>query len=88
MLSALEAAFAAAKIPIARADLRKVVQAGAIKLRPLLQALADNATPIAADGGEKSEPPMVILSIDQGEELFLARHRKKRSRSLCCCAIW
>jgi hypothetical protein len=77
LLSALEAAFAAAKIPIARADLRTVVQAGAIKLRPLLQALADNATPIAADGGEKSEPPMVILSIDQGEELFLAEAQEE-----------
>ena len=48
LLSALEAAFAAAKIPIARADLRVVIQAGAIKLKPLLQTLADKATPIAA----------------------------------------
>jgi hypothetical protein len=41
LLSALEAAFAAAKIPIARADLRTVIEAGAIKLKPLLQTLAD-----------------------------------------------
>ena len=72
LLSALEAAFAAAKIPIARADLRAVIQAGAVKLKPLLQALADKATPAAADAGVKPKPPTLVLSIDQGEELFLA----------------
>src|SRR5262249_20644793 len=72
LLAALEAAFAAAKISIARADLRMVIQAGAIKLKPLLQALADKATPMAVDAGVKSKPPTLILSIDQGEELFLA----------------
>jgi hypothetical protein len=44
LLAALEDAFAAAKILIPRADLRAVVQAGAIKLKPLLQALAANQT--------------------------------------------
>ena len=77
LLSALEAAFAEAKIPIARADLRMVIQAGAIKLKPLLQTLADKATPIAADGSEKSKPPTLILSIDQGEELFLAEAQEE-----------
>jgi formylglycine-generating enzyme required for sulfatase activity len=72
LLAALEEAFAAATIPIARADLRVVIQAGAIKLKPLLQALADKATPMAVDGEEKSKPPTLILSVDQGEELFLA----------------
>jgi formylglycine-generating enzyme required for sulfatase activity len=72
LLSALEGAFAAARIPLPRADLRVVIQAGAIKLKPLLQALADKATPIAPDAGVKSKPPALIVSIDQGEELFLA----------------
>lgn len=72
LLSALEGAFAAGRMPAARADLRAVIQAGAIKLRPRLQALADKATPIAMDGGEKSKPPTLVLLIDQGEELFLA----------------
>jgi hypothetical protein len=44
LLAALEDAFAAAKILIPRADLRAVVQAGALKLKPLLQALAANQT--------------------------------------------
>ena len=72
LLSALEGAFVVGRIPVARADLRAVIQAGAIKLKPLLQALADEATPISVDGGEKSKPPTVVLSIDQSEELFLS----------------
>jgi hypothetical protein len=72
LLAALEDAFAAAKILIARADLRAVFQAGAIKLKPLLQALAEKATPKALDADAKPKPPALILSIDQAEELFLA----------------
>ena len=55
-----------------RADLRLTIQGGATKLKPLLQALADKATPIAADTGTKPKAPALILSIDQAEELFLA----------------
>ena len=72
LLVALEAAFSEAAIPIARADLRAVVEVGAVKLKPLLKALVDKATSAPADGGEKSKPPTLIISIDQGEELFLA----------------
>ena len=35
---------------MALADLRAVVEAGAAKLKPLLQALVDKATPMAAEG--------------------------------------
>jgi formylglycine-generating enzyme required for sulfatase activity len=72
LIAALEGAFAAASIPIARADLRAVIQAGAAKLKPLLQTLVYKKTPIvmAADAGVKSKPPTLVLSIDQGEELF------------------
>ena len=72
LLAALEGAFAAAKIPMSRADLRTVIQAGPAKLKPLLQSLADKATPIAADAGLRSKPPSLVVSIDQSEELFLA----------------
>ena len=72
LLAALEGAFAAAQIAIPRADLRVGIQVGAVKLKPLLQALAEKATLMAADSGAKPEPPTLILSIDQGEELFLA----------------
>ena len=60
------------KIPIARADLRAIIQIGAIKLKPLLQALADKAMPSASGAGTAAKPPTLILSIDQAEELFLA----------------
>jgi formylglycine-generating enzyme required for sulfatase activity len=72
LLSALEAAFAAAKIPIARAELRAVIQAGAAQLMPLLRAIADKATPRAPNAEVAAKRPTLILSIDQGEELFLA----------------
>jgi formylglycine-generating enzyme required for sulfatase activity len=72
LLSALEGAFAAADIPLARADLRAVIQAGAAKLKPLLQTLADKVTSKTLDAEAKSRAPTVILSIDQGEELFSA----------------
>ena len=55
-----------------RADLRVAIQGGAIKLKPLLQTLADKATPTALDTGAKPKAPALILSIDQAEELFLA----------------
>jgi formylglycine-generating enzyme required for sulfatase activity len=72
LLRALEGAFELARITMPRADLRAAIQGGAAKLKPLLQALADKATPIALDTGAKPKPPALILSIDQGEELFLA----------------
>jgi formylglycine-generating enzyme required for sulfatase activity len=71
-LRALESGFAAGGITISLADLREAIQGGAVKLKPLLQALADKATPMAADGGAKPKPPTLILSIDQAEELFTA----------------
>ena len=37
-----------------------------------MQALADKAAPVALDGEVKGRPPTIVLSIDQGEELFLA----------------
>ena len=41
-------------------------------LKPLLQTLIGKATPAALDGETKPRPPTIVLSIDQGEELFLA----------------
>ena len=72
LLRALEEAFKAAGIATTRAKLRAAIQGGASTLRPLLQALADKATPSALDADTKPKPPTLILSIDQGEELFLA----------------
>ena len=55
-----------------RADLRAAIQGGIVKLKPILEALADKATPTALDTGTKAKAPTLILSVDQAEELFLA----------------
>jgi formylglycine-generating enzyme required for sulfatase activity/class 3 adenylate cyclase len=72
LLRTLEGALEVARITMPRADLRAAIQGGVTKLKPLMQALADKATPTALDTGAKPKAPTLILSIDQGEELFLA----------------
>jgi formylglycine-generating enzyme required for sulfatase activity len=71
LLRALEGAFAAAKLTIPRADLRAAIQSGATELRSLLNTLSETMTRTALDGETPSKPPTIVLSIDQGEELFL-----------------
>lgn len=68
-LHALEAAFQAASIPNKRSDLRAAIEAGAAQVRPLLKTLVAKATPAGSD--DKPKAPTVVISIDQGEELFL-----------------
>ena len=77
LLRALEGAFAAARITIPRADLRAAIAGGARTMKPRLQELADNATPHPRDSQIRPEPPAIILSIDQGEELFLAEAQQE-----------
>jgi formylglycine-generating enzyme required for sulfatase activity len=88
LLRALEQAASAADVAIPRADLRAAIEGGAEKLRPLLRALAGQAEFPPADAsedgteassaarppanGDASIPPVLILPIDQGEELFRA----------------
>jgi hypothetical protein len=72
LLRALEGAFRAAKLSIARADLRGAIDGGATKLGVLLSRLAQKATPATADATVVPKAPTLVLSIDQGEELFLA----------------
>jgi formylglycine-generating enzyme required for sulfatase activity len=72
LLPALEDAFKAVGIATTRSKLRAAIEGGASTLRPLLKALADKATPSALDADAKPTTPTLILSVDQGEELFLA----------------
>ena len=71
LLHALEHAFEAARISMSRADLRTAINGGAAMLKPLLQTLVAKATS-GTESGTEPKPPALILSIDQGEELFLA----------------
>jgi hypothetical protein len=78
LLTALEGACRAGGLAKPRAELRTAIDGGAAGLRPLLQVLADKATMPAADEWAKDESakpkaPMLVLSIDQGEELFWPR---------------
>jgi formylglycine-generating enzyme required for sulfatase activity len=72
LLPALEDAFKSVGITTTRAKLRAAIEGGASTLCPLLKALADKATPSALDADAKPTTPTLILSVDQGEELFLA----------------
>jgi hypothetical protein len=72
LLRALEGAFRAAKIATSRADLRAAIEGGAATLRAALQSLAGMAAPVALDHDIKPTPVTLVISIDQGEELFLA----------------
>jgi TIR domain len=80
-LAALEGACRDASLVKTRAELRAAIDAGAAGLRPLLHALADRATVPVSDqlarDAKAPKPPMLVLSIDQGEELFLPDGQKE-----------
>jgi len=70
LLFALQTAFQSAGIATTRAKLRAAIEGGVSTLQPLLQTLANKAAQPALDGSDELKPPALILSIDQGEELF------------------
>ena len=73
LVRSLEAALKAHGMPRTRADLKAIVSGGTATLQPLLAELVTAATPPRlADEDTATRPPTVVLSIDQGEELFLA----------------
>ena len=72
LLPVLEDAFKAVGIPTRRTKLRAAIESGASTLQPLLKTLADKATPSVLDADAKPTTPTLVLSVDQGEELFLA----------------
>jgi hypothetical protein len=72
-LRALEGAFAKTGLKRSRAELRAAIEGGAGKLKALLSTLAEKAV-LASFDEEKVErkPPIIVIAIDKGEELFLA----------------
>lgn len=70
LLRALEAALGEAQIGLPRKKLRAAIDGGAGTLRPVLQALVDKKTPKPLEGETPTRPPTLVISIDQGEELF------------------
>ncbi|ADP72035.1 protein of unknown function DUF323 [Rhodomicrobium vannielii ATCC 17100] len=71
LLDALARAFEAAHLKIPRGDLREAINGGAAPLKTKLKALAAQKAQI--DDTDRARClPAVVISIDQGEELFLA----------------
>jgi hypothetical protein len=77
----IEDAFKASGAPRSRAEIRAVVEAGAAALSTLLATLAKVATPPAIAPG-RVNAPMLVLSIDQGEELFLSESMEEARKFL------
>src|SRR5947209_844346 len=69
--NALDGALRAAGIDVPRTRLRAALDDPAV-LRPLLQDLVDKATPPPVEADPPAKPPTLVISIDQGEELFRA----------------
>jgi formylglycine-generating enzyme required for sulfatase activity len=70
LLRVLEKGFADHGVAMARADIREAIANGAAGLRPLLAMLVEKAlVPLRVDDPH-AKPPVLVLPIDQGEELF------------------
>ena len=82
LLRALECARNTAGINLPRSKIRAAIDGGAETLRPVLQALVDAATPEASDADGPTKPPTLVISIDQGEELFRAEGHDQAQRLL------
>jgi len=82
LLRALEGACRAAGLCVARANLRTAIDGGANELNAHLAAIAQAATPVAADPSTTPKARTVVLSIDQSEELFLAEGQQEAQRFL------
>ena len=72
LVRALEAARHTAEINLPRTKLRAAINGGAETLRPVLQELVDAATPKTSEADGPTKPPTLVISVDQGEELFRA----------------
>ena len=87
-VSALEEAFYALGIATTRAKLRAAVEGGASTLRSMLQMLIDKAAPRSPNADTAPKPPTLIISIDQGEELFGAEGQDEAQALLALlCAV-
>jgi H+/Cl- antiporter ClcA len=72
LLQAVESALRVSGLAYARAEIRRAILAGASGLRPLLQKLSGQAFAAHLAEESRERPPIFVLPIDQGEELFLA----------------
>lgn len=81
LLRALETALDDAGMPMARRKLRAAVAGGVETLRPVLDALVEAKTP-TTDPGQAPDKPRLVISVDQGEELFRSEGHKEAQQLL------
>jgi WD40 repeat protein len=82
LLRALEAGLDAAGIGMARTKLETAVDGGAQTLRPVLKDLVDKKTEKTGGDRMPPKPPTLVISIDQGEELFRTEGRTEAEQLL------
>jgi hypothetical protein len=82
LLPALQTALDDAGIGMARSALRTAINGGVDTLRPVLQALAKQHTPESGTGQSPDTPPTLVISIDQGEELFRSEGHQQAQQLL------
>jgi hypothetical protein len=67
---------------VPRAEIRKAIEAGAPAVRSLLQKLIERPFISRAIHRAEVRPPVIVLAIDQGEELFLTSGASESSSLL------
>jgi hypothetical protein len=81
LVRSIEVAFQARNLAYPRADIRAAVDGGAPTLLPLLAKLV-RAPASGSTEEPEARPPVLVLPIDQGEELFLVDGRAEAERLL------
>lgn len=71
LVDALARGCEAAQLKVPRADIRAAIEGGGKSLRPLLKRLQSAVMLPTVEGIVASKPPIPVIAIDQGEELFL-----------------
>jgi WD40 repeat protein len=82
LVRSLDAAFQTLGSHHTRAEVKAAIDGGAQTLMPLLTSLAETAHPPAMPDMPAPKPPALVLSVDQGEELFLAEGAEEAEKFL------
>jgi WD40 repeat protein len=82
LIQVLERAFRARRLGFPRADIRAAVENGAEPLAAMLAALVTDAQRARLADDQEAPPPILVLPIDQGEELFGAEGSEEAEQLL------
>jgi WD40 repeat protein len=79
LVRSLEEILAKNDLATPRAEIRKAIEGGAVTLRPLLQRLVAHAQKSNFVDDTITKPPLLVLAIDQGEELFSTENNSENA---------